>query len=147
MPTWQFLDKLELKVWKRNTLMQILCQYMKLHYEILFSFQYYISRPTSLNHLEITPPLFFLTCLWAQTTKHFQSNRICFLILQTTVNKERTWEKKWSNFLLSSSSLTPVSHIKDRQRRLFMALTDFSSITDGDVAVEWLKLFTLWHKE
>lgn len=24
-----------------------------------------------------------------------------------------------------------------------MALTDFSSITDGDVAVEWLKLFTL----
>lgn len=123
--------------------MQILCQYMKLHYEILLSFEYYICRPTSLNLLEITSSLFFLMCLWAQSTKHFESNRICFLILQTTVNRERASEKMWSNFFLSSSSLSPVSDIKDRQRELFMALIDFSSITDRDVAIEWIKQFTL----
>jgi len=36
-----------------------------------------------------------------------------------------------------------MSDIKDRWRELFMAIIDFSSVSDGDVAVEGIKQFTL----
>lgn len=116
-------------IWKRNILMQILCQYMKLCYEIILSFHHYISKLISLKLLEILSSVFFPV---NQSTKHFESKRSCFLILKTRPSWERTSENWWSNFFLTNTSLTPVSDIRDRQREIFMAEIDFASITDGD---------------
>lgn len=73
-------------IWKRKILVQLLCQYMKLHYEIIFSFQHYIFKLISLKLLEILSSLFFPV---NQSTKHFESKRSCFLILKT----RPSWEK------------------------------------------------------
>lgn len=135
------MDKAKFK--KMNGLLHIVCQYMKLHHEILFSFQCYISRLTVAKVLEITASLFFPLSSQAQSTKHFESRSSCFLIIQATVISERILENWWSNyfFFLTSSSLTPMSDIKDRQRDIFMAVIVFSSITDRDITVKCLEYF------
>jgi len=142
MPTWQFLNKLQLKVLKRNILMQTHCQYLKLYYKILLSFQYCISIPTSLNLPEIISSLYFFDVFVGPEYQAFWVKQN-LLILQTTAKREKTSEKMWSSFFPSSSSLTHMSDIKDRWRELFMAIIDFSSVSDGDVAVEGIKQFTL----